>query len=256
MHFNWLSSLDFKLTATAVVLILPGTLALVIAVALIARSRYLANNGVPFVAGKSPLSVLYQHCRFVVNGPALIQAGYDRFSDGLFEIPRAFHFGQVILCKPELIEELQNTRSVVASPEPWIDQLLQISHLMPGYFPRGGGWPAIAKTTSGLIRGTAHKQLDRYIPHITESILSQLGALNLDRDGGKFQTPFKATGRVGRKPANIYFKECAIGCFDFAHSIVAQSGSFAMVGSRLSQNEEYIQAVKDHILRMIMTTRV
>jgi hypothetical protein len=66
----------------------------------------------------------------------------------------------------------------------------------------------------------------------------------------------KATGRVGRKPANIYFKECAIGCFDFAHSIVAQSGSFAMVGSRLSQNEEYIQAVKDHILRMIMTIRV
>jgi hypothetical protein len=43
MHFNWFSSLDIKLTATAVVLILPGTLALVIAVALVARSRYLAN---------------------------------------------------------------------------------------------------------------------------------------------------------------------------------------------------------------------
>lgn len=29
-----------------------------------------------------------------------------------------------------------------------------------------------------------------------------------------------------------------------------------MVGSRLSQNEEYIQAVKDHIPGMIVTTRV
>lgn len=50
--------------------------------------------------------------------------------------------------------------------------------------------------------------------------------------------------------------ECAVGCFDFAYSIVARSGSFAMVGSRLSQDEEYIQAVKDHILGMIVTTRV
>lgn len=29
-----------------------------------------------------------------------------------------------------------------------------------------------------------------------------------------------------------------------------------MVGSQLSQNEEYPQAVKDHILGMIVTTRV
>lgn len=43
MHFDWLSSLDIKLTATAVVLVLSGTLALVIVVALVAKSRYLAN---------------------------------------------------------------------------------------------------------------------------------------------------------------------------------------------------------------------
>lgn len=54
---------------------------------------------------------------------------------------------------------------------------------MPGYFPKGKGWPAIAKTTPGLIRGTAHKQLDRYIPHMNEAISSQLGALKFT-DGG------------------------------------------------------------------------
>jgi hypothetical protein len=50
--------------------------------------------------------------------------------------------------------------------------------------------------------------------------------------------------------------ECNVGCFDFAYSIVARSGSFAMVGSRLSQDEEYLNAVKEHILGMIVTTRV
>lgn len=50
--------------------------------------------------------------------------------------------------------------------------------------------------------------------------------------------------------------ECTIGCFDFAYSVVARSGSFAMVGERLAQDEEYLKAVKDHILGMIMTTRV
>lgn len=54
---------------------------------------------------------------------------------------------------------------------------------MPGYFPKEKGWPAIAKTTPGLIRGTAHKQLDRYIPHMNEAISSQLGALKFT-DGG------------------------------------------------------------------------
>lgn len=67
---------------------------------------------------------------------------------------------------------------------------------------------------------------------------------------------FRATGRASRNSANGYFEECVVGCFDFAYSVVARSGSFAMVGSRLSQNEEYIQAVKDHILGMIVTTRV
>jgi hypothetical protein len=43
MHFEWLSTLDIKLTVTAIVLILPVTLALVIMIALVARSRYLAN---------------------------------------------------------------------------------------------------------------------------------------------------------------------------------------------------------------------
>ncbi|KAJ5289891.1 uncharacterized protein N7443_010144, partial [Penicillium atrosanguineum] len=189
-------------------------------------------NRVPFATGSSLPSILYQQYQFVVDGPELIKKGYSRFSDSLFEIPRTFRFGQIILCKPELIEELKNTGSVIASPEPWIDQLLQISHVMPGYFPKGGGWPAIAKTTPGLIRGTVYKQLDQYEPSMNDAILSQLRTLEFT-DG-----------------------ECIVNCFDFAYSVVARSGSFAMVGSRLSQDEEYLKAVKDHILGMIVTTRV
>lgn len=142
------------------------------------------QHGVPFATGRGPLSILYQHYRFVINGPDLIEEGYNRFSDGLFEIPRTFRPGQVILCKPELIEELKNTQSSIASPEPWIDQLLQISHVMPGYFPKGGGWPAIAKTTPGLIRGSVYKQLDRYVPSMNGAILSQLKRLEFE-NGGK-----------------------------------------------------------------------
>ncbi|KAJ5933880.1 Cytochrome P450 [Penicillium verhagenii] len=181
---------------------------------------------------KGPFSVLYQQYRFLVDGPGLLKEGYDRFSDDLFEIPRTFRPGQVILCKPELIEELKNACRTAASPEPWIDQLLQISHVMPGYFPKGGGWPAIAKTTPGVIRGTVYKQLDRYLPAMNEAVLSQLGMLEFS-DG-----------------------ECSVGCFDFAYSIVARSGSFALVGERLARDEEYLKAIKDHILGMIMTTRV
>lgn len=55
---------------------------------------------------------------------------------------------------------------------------------MPGYFPKGGGWPAIAKTTPGVIRGTVHKQLDRYLPSMNEAILSQFGMLEFTGDGG------------------------------------------------------------------------
>jgi hypothetical protein len=50
--------------------------------------------------------------------------------------------------------------------------------------------------------------------------------------------------------------ECSVGCFDFAYSVVARSGSFALVGERLARNDEYLEAVKEHILGMIMTTRV
>ncbi|KAJ5834656.1 Cytochrome P450 E-class group I [Penicillium robsamsonii] len=103
---------------------------------------------------------------------------------------------------------------------------------MPGYFPKRMGWPKIAKTTPGLIRVTAHKPLHRYMPAINQAIISQLQALHF-KDG-----------------------DCHVGCFDLAYSIVARSGSFVIVGSRLSQNEEYLKAVKDHILGMIVTTRV
>lgn len=62
---------------------------------------------------------------------------------------------------------------------------------------------------------------------------------------------------LGRKSGMMLtIAECTVGCFDFAYSVVARSGSFAMVGSRLSQDEEYLKAVKDHILGMIVTTRV
>ncbi|OQE30129.1 hypothetical protein PENFLA_c003G01276 [Penicillium flavigenum] len=103
---------------------------------------------------------------------------------------------------------------------------------MPGYFPKGMGWPKIAKTTPGLIRATVYKHLHRYMPSINQAIISQLQTLDF-KDG-----------------------ECNVGCFDLAYSIVARSGSFALVGSRLSRNEEYLKAVKDHILGMIVTTRV
>lgn len=54
---------------------------------------------------------------------------------------------------------------------------------MPGYFPKGGGWPAIAKTTPGVIRGTMHKNLDQYVPSMNGVILSQLQALQFKDDG-------------------------------------------------------------------------
>lgn len=66
---------------------------------------------------------MYQQYRFLVDGPGLIRDAYGRFSDGLFEIPRTLRFGLVVLCKPELIEELKNTCGAIASPEPWIDQV-------------------------------------------------------------------------------------------------------------------------------------
>lgn len=59
---------------------------------------------------------------------------------------------------------------------------------MAGYFPKGGGWPAIAKTTPGVIRGTVYKQLDRYVPTMNESILKQLSTL--DFQGGQGEIVF------------------------------------------------------------------
>ncbi|KAJ5684364.1 Cytochrome P450 [Penicillium maclennaniae] len=221
-----------RLGPMAILLAVSLIFALMTVLASIITSKHLANKRIPFATGSCLLSILYQQYQFVANGPELIKRGYSQFSDGLFEIPRTFRFGQIILCKPELIEELKNTRSTVTSPEPWIDQLLQISHVMPGYFPKGGGWPAIARTTPGLIRGTVYKQLDQYEPSMNDAILSQLDLLEF-KNG-----------------------ECMVNCFDFAYSVVARSGSFAMVGSRLSQDEEYLKAVKDHILGMIVTTRV
>ena len=54
---------------------------------------------------------------------------------------------------------------------------------MPGYFPKGGGWPPIAKTTPGIIRGTVHKHLDRYMPSMQEAIRSQLRTLQFKDEG-------------------------------------------------------------------------
>lgn len=54
---------------------------------------------------------------------------------------------------------------------------------MPGYFPKGGGWPAIAKTTPGLIRGTVSKNLELYVPSMNKAILAQLQMLNLNKGG-------------------------------------------------------------------------
>lgn len=79
--------------------------------------------GTPFATSKGFFSIIYQHYRFVVDGPSLIKKGYEKFPNGLFEIPRTFRFGQVVLCKLELIEELKNLRSTAVSPEPWIDQV-------------------------------------------------------------------------------------------------------------------------------------
>ncbi|KAJ5156159.1 Cytochrome P450 [Penicillium capsulatum] len=221
------------LDASGLLVAVPLILGFATVIALVTTSRHWANEQVPFAAGQSPIAILYQQYRFVVDGPALIKEAYARFSNGLFEIPRTFRPGQVILCNPQLIEELRTTRSTVASPEPWIDQLLQISHVMPGYFPKGGGWPAIAKTTPGVIRGTVHKQLDRYVPSMNDAILTQLHTL--DTKSGH---------------------DCLVNCFDFAYSVVVRSGSYSLVGSRLANDEEYLKAVKDHILGMIVTTRV
>ncbi|CAG8336124.1 unnamed protein product [Penicillium salamii] len=200
------------------------------AAALVFTSSTLANRPVSFPGSRNPFAILHQHYQFVVNGPRVIQRGCFQVKDGLFEIPRTFRFGQVVLCSADLVEELKNTRSNLASPEPWIDQLLQISHVMPGYFPGGVGWPKVAKTTPGLIRGTVHKNLDRYLPSINETILAQLNLLDT-KNGGN------------------------IGSFDFAYSIVARSGSYSLVGERLAQDEEYLDAVKEHILGMITTAR-
>jgi hypothetical protein len=79
--------------------------------------------GTPFATSKGFFSIIYQHYRFVVNGPSLIKKGHEKFPNGLFEIPRTFRFGQVVLCKLELIEELKSLRSTAVSPEPWIDQV-------------------------------------------------------------------------------------------------------------------------------------
>lgn len=56
---------------------------------------------------------------------------------------------------------------------------------MPGYFPKGGGWPTIAKTTPGIIRGTVFKQLDRYMPAMNDAILSQLSTLDFQDSQGE-----------------------------------------------------------------------
>lgn len=123
---------------------------------------------------------------------------------------------------------------------------------MPGYFPAGGGWPAIAKTTPGVIRGTVHKHLDRYVPAMSEAILTQLRALEFNESGGKLPPSLLLVKYL----LICSLPECTISCFEFAYSIVTRSGSFAMVGERLAHNEEYLKAVKEHILGMIMTTRV
>lgn len=168
------------------------------------RWYYLLNRQkqIPFPIRKDYFSVLCQQYKFVVDGPSLIKKGYEQFANGLFEIPRTFRFGQVILCQSELIEELRNKRSTLVSPEPWIDQvglsdgfsmlaltniiqLLQVSHVMSGYFPKGRGWPKIAKTTPGLIRATVYKHLHRYMPAMNQAVISQLQTLDF-KDGGEF----------------------------------------------------------------------
>lgn len=85
--------------------------------------QFLRQDRIPFPGHKSSFPILRQHYQFVVDGPRLIKKGYTRFKDGLFEIPRTFRFGQVVLCSTELIEELRNIRGNLVSPEPWIDQV-------------------------------------------------------------------------------------------------------------------------------------
>ncbi|KAJ5174872.1 Cytochrome P450 [Penicillium canariense] len=99
-------------------------------------------------------------------------------------------------------------------------------------FTKGEGGQQLQKPPRASSVGHSTKGLGRYIPSMTEAILSQLYKMEFPNG------------------------ECTVGCFDFAYSIVARSGSFAMVGSRLSQNEDYLKAVKAHILGMIVTTRV
>lgn len=62
---------------------------------------------------------------------------------------------------------------------------------MPGYFPKGGGWPAIAKTTPGVIRGTVYKHLNRYVPSMNEAILSQLRAFEYNDSGESLRPEIK-----------------------------------------------------------------
>ena len=78
---------------------------------------------------------------------------------------------------------------------------------MPGYFPKGGGWPAIAKTTPGLIRGSVYKQLDRYVPSMNGAILSQLKMLEFE-NGGKLHVSALYLGRfsVAVGKVLIYFR--------------------------------------------------
>lgn len=65
-HIGWPSGLDFKLTAIAICLVLPVILALVIKLALITRSRYLANvsllesfHPIANLLGEYPLSTSF-----------------------------------------------------------------------------------------------------------------------------------------------------------------------------------------------------
>lgn len=88
---------------------------------------------------------------------------------------------------------------------------------------------------------------------MNEAILTQLRVVPFDEGGGRFN--FAIHLKLFRC-LNAIIPECTISCFEFAYSVVARSGSHAMVGERLANNEEYLKAVKEHILGMIMTTRV
>lgn len=86
-------------------------------------SYLIYQSHIPFPGHKHCFAILYQQYHFVVDGPGIIKKGYERFKDSLFEIPRTFRFGQIILCSTELVEELRNKKSTLVSPEPWIDQV-------------------------------------------------------------------------------------------------------------------------------------